>query len=108
MRLRKALEILLLTAIGVGICSGFGGAYLWGSVMLEPYADLMDGFAEYYYELGAYDEAREARNEATGIRDRARELHDYGIYFGVGALLILIAGAGWMAWRFGKEKPKEI
>lgn len=94
MKLREALGSLLMTAIGVGFCSFFGGAFLVASVMIEPYADLMDDFAEDYYELGAFDEAREARNEAIEIRDTARKFHDYGIYCGVGALLIVIAGVG--------------
>lgn len=108
MKLKDALGILLITAIGVGIFSFFGGfCFVFSELFCESYADLMDEFAEDYYELGAYDEAMKARNEATEIRDTAREYHDYGIYSIVGALLIVIAGASWMAWRWGKDMSIE-
>lgn len=77
------------------------------SEAIETYAEMFDGWAEYFHELGAYDHARDMLNDATEMRDTARELHDYGIYCVVGVLLILIAGAGWMAWRWGKNMSIE-
>lgn len=105
MRLRKALGILLMTAIGVGILSWTGGSLLMHSEMCKVYADYCDNMAEELYELGAHDDAREMRNSATEMRDAARESHEYGIYCIVGALFVVIGGAGWMAWRFEKENP---
>ena len=137
MRLREALRILLTTALLVGFFSGFGGYLLGSSTMIEGYADLaqgyvdvlqgypdiLDTFADLEYSLGAYENASKTRNDAkklrnklwelrnmfeTDLRSLARKYHDYGIYCMVVALLVAIGGAGWMVWRFQKEKPEEI
>ncbi len=103
MKLRKALEIILITAIGVGICSGLGGYFIMLSETCDWFADMADDWADLLYSLGDPNEAQEARDTAREMRDTARESHDYGIYFIVGAVFIAIGGTGWMAWKWGKD-----
>ncbi len=46
MKLREVLVELIITAVAVGALSGLGGLFLASSFSVEPYADLMDDFAE--------------------------------------------------------------
>ena len=97
-----AVGILLLTVIGVGFFSGFGGYFINLSEMTDLFASMCDGWADAFYGLNPSG-AMEMRNMAKDLRNTARESHDYGIYCIVGALLVAIGGAGWMAWSF-REK----
>lgn len=103
MELRSVLTEMVIMALAVGFLCGLGGFFLGASFMVEPYAGVIDGFAEWYWDLGAYDEAREAWEAATDIRDASRQVHNYGMYFLIGALLVLVCDTSLWAWRWRKK-----
>lgn len=103
LKLREVLTEMVIMAIVVGALSFFAGGFLVASFATDGYADVMDEFAEWYYDLGAPDEAREARDTATQIRDEARDFQNYGLYCLVGALLVLVCDTSLWAWRWRKK-----
>jgi hypothetical protein len=108
MKLKNALGILLITALGVGLLS-VGAGYCFGcSGMAHIDADLFDDLADAFAPIYSAENIQSMRNSARDLKNLAIEMHDYGMYCIVGVILVGVGGAGWMVWGFRKDEGRML
>jgi len=106
MKLKKTLWILISTAFVVGLAAGFAGYFFGLSGMARQEADLFDGLADAWAPIYSAEDIQSIRNSARDLRNLAIEVHDYGMYCLIGAIVVGSIGAGEILWGFYKEKER--